>query len=114
MTVNPSKLGKRITKSGDLCPPLRVSFLIIVEYANALNLLALLRARGARPYERTSRKRNEFAPFHSITSSAATCKVSGTLRPSVFAALRLMTNSNLADWTTGSSAGFTPFKILPT
>ena len=33
-------------------------------------------------------------PPHSITSSAAACSVSGTVRPSAFAAFRLMTSSN--------------------
>ena len=32
---------------------------------------------------------------HSITSSAAACRLNGTVTPSVFAVLRLMTNSNL-------------------
>src|SRR5580765_4412793 len=43
---------------------------------------------------------------HSITSSAAACRVRGTVRPSALAVLRLMTNSNLVGCTTGRSAGF--------
>lgn len=37
--------------------------------------------------------RAEIETLHSITSSAANCKVCGTLRPSVLAALRFMTSS---------------------
>jgi hypothetical protein len=50
---------------------------------------------------------------HSITSSAATCSVSGTFKPSAFAALRLMTSSNLVGCKTGRSAGFSPLRTLP-
>jgi len=35
------------------------------------------------------------APSHSITSSALACSVSGTVRPSALAVLRLITSSNL-------------------
>ena len=38
----------------------------------------------------------------------------GTVRPSALAVLRLMTNSNLVDCTTGKSPGFSPSRILPT
>jgi hypothetical protein len=41
---------------------------------------------------------------YSITSSASNCMEIGTSTPRVFAALRLMTNSNLVDCTTGRSA----------
>jgi hypothetical protein len=51
---------------------------------------------------------------YSITASAATCKVCGTVRPSTFAVLRLITNSNLVGCITGRSAGLAPLSILPT
>src|SRR5262249_55543203 len=72
-------------------------------------------ARGEGPQNRrTAEQRYELAPpHHSITSSAATCRVSGTLRPSVFAVLRLMTSSNRADCVTGRSAGFSPLRMRP-
>src|SRR5262245_809322 len=54
------------------------------------------------------------AQGYSITSSALASSVGGTLRPSVFAVLMLMTNSNLVGCSTGSSAGFAPFIILST
>src|SRR3954463_11793120 len=50
---------------------------------------------------------------HSITSSAATSSLSGTVRPSAVAVLRLITNSNLVDCMTGKSAGFSPSRIRP-
>src|SRR5262245_12994694 len=53
-------------------------------------------------------------PHHSITSSAAACKVSGTVRPSAFAVLRLMTNSYLEACSTGRSAGLAPLRTLST
>jgi hypothetical protein len=50
---------------------------------------------------------------YSITSSATESSVGGTAKPSAFAVLRLITNSNLVVWTTGRSAGFAPLRILP-
>jgi hypothetical protein len=48
---------------------------------------------------------------YSITSSAATCSVGGTVRPSICAVLALMTSSNLLDCKTGRSAGFAPLRM---
>src|SRR5258705_9710755 len=45
---------------------------------------------------------------HSITSSASASSLSGTVRPSAIAALRLMTSSNLVGNRNGRSAGFAP------
>ena len=58
---------------------------------------ALLRGRRARPKKRrcggrSAAESNEFAPLHSITSSARASNIAGTSRPSAFAALRLMTS----------------------
>ena len=50
---------------------------------------------------------------YSITSSASNCIELGTARPSAFAVLKLMTNSNLVDCCTGRSAGFSPLTIRP-
>src|SRR5262249_47664592 len=77
-------------------------------------LRRLLRARRERPRGRAAEQRDERATAaHSTTSSATTCKVSGTVRPSVLAVLGLIANSNLVDCTTGRSAGFSPLRILP-
>src|SRR6186997_345700 len=51
--------------------------------------------------------------IHSITSSAATSRFGGTVRPSAFAVLRLIANSNLVGCTTGSSEGLAPLRICP-
>src|SRR5215471_4198560 len=76
----------------------------------------LLRARRERPRGRTAEQRDEIAPLHlrgySITSSARASSVGGTVRPSAFAALRLMTSSNLVGCSIGRSAGLAPLKIL--
>src|SRR5262245_41695749 len=75
----------------------------------------LLRARRKRPRRRRAAEEDdELPPFHhSITSSAATCSVGGTARPSAFAVLRFITNSNLVGCKTGKSAGFSPLRIRP-
>jgi hypothetical protein len=56
--------------------------------------------------------RNKAAPY-SISSSASNCIELGTESPSTFAALRLITNSNLVDRCTGRSAGFSPLMMRP-
>src|SRR4029077_15289296 len=66
----------------------------------------LLRARRGRPRgTRAAEKRYELASLHSITSSAAACRVSGTLKPSALAACKLMTSSNFAGCMIGRSLG---------
>src|SRR5262249_46228042 len=50
-------------------------------------------------------ERDEVASFHSTTSSAIASSLSGTVRPSAAAILRLITSSNLVGWITGISAG---------
>src|SRR2546421_632157 len=75
----------------------------------------LLRARRDRPRGRRAAKQlDERAPFHSITSSARASSVGGMSRPSAFAVLRLMMNSNLIGCCTGKSAGLVPLRIRST
>src|SRR5262245_32410705 len=75
---------------------------------------ALLRARRERPCDhRAAEQRDELTAHHSITSSAMASSPGGKLRPNTLAVLRLITNSNLVDWTTGRSAGFSPLRIRP-
>src|SRR5262249_13628562 len=81
------------------------------EHTDAPHAPGLLRPRGGRPRRRAAEQRDELAPSHSITSSAATSSLSGTARPSVFAVLRFMANSYLVGCWTGSSATFAPFRI---
>src|SRR5262245_48729344 len=76
--------------------------------------LVLLPAHRERPRgRRAAEQGDQCAPVHSITSSAATCSVSGTLRPSAFAVFRLITSSNLVGCKTGNSAGLSPLRIAP-
>jgi hypothetical protein len=49
--------------------------------------------------------------FYWITSSARASTDGGIVRPSVFAVLRLITNSNLVGCSTGRSAGLAPLRI---
>src|SRR5262245_22050707 len=74
-----------------------------------------LRARRERPCcSRPAEQRDELAAVHhSITSSAATCKGSGTVRPSALAVLRFIRSSNLVGCKTGKSAGFSPLRMRP-
>jgi hypothetical protein len=51
--------------------------------------------------------------LYSITSSARVSSEGGTSRPSVFAVLRLITNSNLVGCSTGRSVGLAPLRIFP-
>src|SRR5215472_13136080 len=51
---------------------------------------------------------------HSITSSARARSEGGTVRPSAFAVLRLMTSSNFVGAWTGSSPGLAPRKMRST
>ena len=46
-----------------------------------------------------------------FTSSASARTLSGTVSLSALAVLRLITNSNFTDCTTGRSAGFSPLRI---
>src|SRR6266545_7112554 len=50
---------------------------------------------------------------YSMTSSARASSVGGTLRPRARAVGRFIANTNLADCTTGKSAGFSPLIIRP-
>src|SRR5262249_19303896 len=74
----------------------------------------LLRARRAAPRRNcATEKRDKLAPLHSITSSASASSLSGIWRPSAFAVLRLMINSNFVVCWTGRSAGFSPLRMRP-
>jgi hypothetical protein len=51
---------------------------------------------------------------YSITSSALASNVAGTVTPSDMAVFRFTLNTSLVDCSTGSSLGFTPFKMRST
>src|SRR5216684_6789780 len=94
VSFDPPELAQSLHKSGgQLALPCRRSR---AQEPDGRQPPRLLRARRERPGRcRAAEERDELAPIHSITSSAATCSVSGTFRPSVFAVFRLMTSSNL-------------------
>src|SRR5215467_7408789 len=72
----------------------------------------LLRPRCDWPHRyRASERCNKLAPPHSITSSARESSDGGTVRPSTFAVLRLITVSYLVGACTGRSAGFSPLRM---
>jgi hypothetical protein len=52
--------------------------------------------------------------LHFLTSFARASSSYGSVIPICFAAMRLMTNSNLIACCTGNSAGFAPLRILST
>src|SRR5262249_58175875 len=82
------------------------------DVSDARGLARLLRARPRG--RRAGHERDELAAAtHSITSSARASSVGGISRRSAFAVLRLITNSNLLDCTTRSSAGFSPLRMRP-
>src|SRR5262249_14910383 len=74
----------------------------------------LLRARRERPRRRAAEQRDELAPDHSITSSAATSSPAGTSKPSNLAVLRLSVVSYLVGACTGRSAGAVPRRMRST
>src|SRR5262245_6211543 len=85
------------------------------EHPDAPHSLAVLRLRRDRPRCRAAEQRDELAPpHHSITSSARASSVSGTVRPSALAVLRLITSSYLVGACTGRSAGFSPLRMRST
>src|SRR5262249_35751888 len=71
-------------------------------------------ARRERPSGcRAAEQRYECAPLHSISSSAATSSLSGTVMPSILAVSALIISSNLLACTTGRSAGLVPLRMRP-
>ena len=68
--------------------------------------------RTAGPY-RCAKSCREQMP-HSITLSARASRLGETVRPSAFAALRLMSSWNLTGAWTGSSFGFAPLRMRST
>src|SRR5262245_35843406 len=83
------------------------------EIADNRDRTLLLRTRRERPCGHAAEQRDEVAPLHSITSSAAASNLSGTTRPSILAVWALMTSSNLLACTTGRSDGFAPLRMRP-
>jgi hypothetical protein len=88
------------------------------------NVWDLWRKRWERCYEECEQRGLDYhRMFASLEEADAYLKMRkdlshayhiGTVMPSVFAVLRLMTSSNLLDCTTGKSPGFSPLRIFPT
>src|SRR5262245_28514613 len=95
-TLRPSALGETDTKCREASFHLRVVLGVSNQHTNAWHPHGFLRTRHERPRgRRAAEKRDELAARHSITSSATASSLSGTVRPSALAVLRLMTKSNL-------------------
>src|SRR6516164_9327801 len=77
------------------------------------NERTMLRAELAHIGER-HRRAGLVLGVHSMTSSARTSNEGGTVRPSAFAVLRLITNSNLVGICIGSSSGLVPLRMRST
>src|SRR5262249_60098926 len=105
--VRPSQFLQLLQQCRDAPLPLRVVLGEDGEHADSAHLVRrVLRPRGERPPgRRAAEQHDEFAPLHSITSSASASSFGGISRPSALAVLRLMTKSNLVGCTTGKSLG---------
>ncbi len=72
-----------------------------------------VQGRRERPLETGACERDEHEPSaeggYGITSSARRSRESGTVSPSAFAVLRLMTRSNLVGCSIGKSPGLAPW-----
>src|SRR5262249_49939956 len=100
-------------RSAEKCPPLH--HVDLPQRQSRQNLAsgrisALRKSALCADSDRT--QRSKIGPY-SITSSAIASSPGGKLRPNALAVLRLITNSNLIDWMTGRSAGFSPLRIRP-
>src|SRR5262249_45507722 len=107
--VDPGELGQ--TPHEGVGPMSPVQRRVRAQEADARQRLDLLRARRERPRRRcAAEQRYERAPLHSITSSTMESTACGTSMFSARAVCKFMTNSNLVDCSTGSSAGFSPLR----
>src|SRR5262249_46609676 len=114
--VGPTQACKRLNERGEVSLRHGIVFVVRIEHADAPDALALLRPGHERPCRRRAAKeRDELAAAdHSITPSVTSSSSRRISRLSDLAVLRLMTSSYLVGCSTGRSAGFVPFKILPT
>ena len=111
-TLGPTEFAQPLHESSSPCTPDRSRRR--AQEPDGRHLL--LRVRRKRPSgRRAADQPNELAPpHHSITSSARASSVCGTVRPSAFAVLRLITSSYLVGACTGRSAGFSPLRMRST
>src|SRR6516165_11624223 len=115
LPLHPAELAQPLAECRNPGLNFRIALGIRHQHADPPHAFGLLRARRQRPRgSRSAEQRDELAPRHSITSSASARRVGGTVRPSVLAVLRLMTNSYFVGACTGKSPGFSPLKIRST
>src|SRR3977135_3279729 len=93
--LRPAERSESLPKRNDAGHYFRIVLGVWMQERDATHALARLRPRRKWPRCRTAEQRDELAASHSITSSAATSSVGGTVRPSAFAVLRLISSSNL-------------------
>src|SRR5262249_32678833 len=113
-TDHPAQLLQLLQERTDASLIFRIIGGCSLDDADPPHALGLLRPRRERPCRRTAEQRDERAAPHSITSSARASSVGGTVSPSAFAVLRLITSSYLVGACTGRSAGFSPLRIRST
>jgi hypothetical protein len=114
LPFGPAQILQPLFQCAEAALPLRIVRGKALQQSDPPHALALLRARRERPDGRArGEQREEGAAIHSITSSTVASRVGGTSRPSAFAVLRLMTNSNLVGCMTGRSTGFSPLRMRP-
>src|SRR4029077_20491317 len=113
VALRPPELLQSLPESRAVGLRFRVALRIAHQRPNPPHPVSLLRARRERPRRRAAETRDEIAPPHSITSSASNWIELGTSMPSALAVCKLMTNSNLVDCNTGSSAGFGALGRVP-
>jgi hypothetical protein len=93
--IGPPQARKRLRERGDPRFHQGIVFVARLEDADAPHPLSLLRPRRQRQRRRACQACDELPASHSITSSAVTSSVCGTVSPSALAVLRLITSSNL-------------------
>src|SRR6516162_4662905 len=114
-TQFPAKLGQTVFERGGLRLSAGIAWRESThQHRDAPFPLWPLCSRCERPCgDHSAGERDELAPPHSVTSSAATSSLSGTVRPSILAVSALINSSNLLACTTGKSAGLAPLRMRP-
>src|SRR5262249_20795357 len=114
VTLRPSEPLEFLSKFRGACFGFRIVLGEAHQHRDVPHALALLRTERQRPRRGRANKRDEFAPVHSITSSARASSVGGTSRPSALAVFRLIVSLYVVGAWIGRSAGFSPFKMRST
>src|SRR6516225_2113717 len=100
LALDPPETPEGLREGVDTCPSKRVVLAESHQHADTAHPLRLLGVPGDEP-----------APSHSITSSARSSMLGGTVRPSALAVFRLMISEYLVGCWTGRSAGLVPLRM---